>query len=143
MHVRYVTKIPCYEHVRLIHTGQGDMQRITNVLAVKYSTRDVSLGKNCSLLADLVLRQIAHEVQVGCSSRLARSFQLPDHEWRDVGRIIGQLMLPPANRQIAPERLAIVQIGSNNRSLEINALLHGADRTILPLLAPIRNTLSQ
>lgn len=58
--------------------------------------------------------------------RLGQSIKLALDEQRSVGLILFQFMFPPANRQVAPKRLAVVEIGADDRCFEIEAQLHNA-----------------
>src|SRR5262249_61952376 len=98
--------------------------RIGQVLAMKYPTRNISVGQNRRFLADLELRHIADQIQVSRPPRLLGAFELSDNQRRNVRRIISELVLPPAYGQVAPERFAVVQIRADHRSLEVQTLLH-------------------
>src|SRR5438132_3593480 len=52
------------------------------------------------------------------------ALQFAHDQRRDYRAILRHLMFPPANRQIAAERLAIIEIRSNHRSFKIDTLFH-------------------
>src|SRR4030081_1996901 len=56
--------------------------------------------------------------------RLGNSFQLSHYQRRDHRAVFRQLMFPPTDRKITPERLAVVEIGADYRSFKISAWLH-------------------
>src|SRR5436190_1845618 len=58
-----------------------------------------------------------------------QSTQFCRDQWRNYGTIIGHLVLPPTDRQIATKRLTIIQVRTNDRGFEIKVLLHGVATT--------------
>jgi hypothetical protein len=56
--------------------------------------------------------------------RLGHALQLPDDERRDDGAVLRKLVLPPADGEVAAERLAVVEVRADDRGLDVDALLH-------------------
>src|SRR5215210_620584 len=98
------------------------MQGICYVLAVKNAALDVAICKYRGFFAYLVLRHSAHKIQVSSPLRLARPLKLPYDERRDVGSVIGKLVLPPSDGQVASKRLVVVEIGADHRRFQIQCL---------------------
>src|ERR1043166_5058467 len=101
-----------------------DVQSISDVLTVKNSARDITLSENCRFVGQFNLLKILDEFQVRRSMWFRKPLELANDERRDHSSIFRQFVLPPANRQVATERLTIIEIGSDDRSFEVSALLH-------------------
>ena len=56
--------------------------------------------------------------------RLSQTVELALDKCRAISVIFLQLMFPPTDRQIASKRLAIIEIGSDDRCFEIETELH-------------------
>src|ERR1044072_2168809 len=97
------------------------------------ATRDVPFREDGDLVRELYLFERRDELEVGTAVRLRHALQLPHDERGDDGAILRHLMLPPAYRQVAPERLAVIEVGADDRCLKIDALLHDCPDTIAGL----------
>src|SRR5918997_3123529 len=105
--------------------GKGDVEGVADVLAVEDAARDVALGEDGDLVGQLDLFERRDELEVRLAVRLRHALKLPDDERRDDGAVLRHLVLPPPYRQVAPERLAVVEVGADDRGLQVDALLHG------------------
>src|SRR6266404_1693702 len=108
------------------------MQGVGDKLPMKNSARDITFGEYGSLFGEFDLFQILDQFQVCRSMRLRDTFQLSRHQRRDHCAVFRELVLPPADGEITPERLAIVEIGADYGSLEISAWLHNLQSPSLP-----------
>ena len=52
-----VTKIPGDEIIDLVKRGKRDVNSVGEILSMKYSARDITLGEDRDLFVDLELRQ--------------------------------------------------------------------------------------
>src|SRR2546423_1772865 len=100
------------------------MQCVGDELPMKNSARDITFGEYGGLFGEFDLFQALDQFQVCRSMRLRNSFQLARHQWRDHRAVFRELVLPPADGEITPEGLAVVEIGAYYGSLEISAWLH-------------------
>ncbi len=101
------------------------MHGVAEVLAVEDAARDVALGEDGRLLRHLDAFERADQLEVAGAVRLRHALKLALDERRDDGAVLAQLALPPADRQVAAERLAVVEVGADDRGLKVDALLHG------------------
>ena len=96
-----------------------DVERVADVLAVEDAAREIAVGEDGGLVRQLDLFEPPDELEVAGAVRLGHALQLALDERRDDGAVLRQLALPPADRQVTAERLAVVQVGSDNRSLKV------------------------
>src|SRR5215472_19225968 len=66
---------------------------------------------------------------------LGNAIKLTHDEGRNHGPVVRELVLPPANSQVAPEGFSVVEIGADDRSFKIQAGFH---RSVLHLVGPGR-----
>src|SRR5438552_13117794 len=90
------------------------MQSIRNILAVKNSARDITLGENCRFVGQFNLLKTLDEFQICRAMRFRNSLKLANYERRDHCSIFRKLVLPPADRQITTEWLAIIEVSAND-----------------------------
>lgn len=109
-----MAEIPCYEIVYFVIGSDCDVKGVTDEFSLEDSTGEITVGKNCRLLRDFDLRQIPNERKIAATVRFACPFKFTNDEWRDVSAIIAKFVLPPANGQIAPERVALVEISADH-----------------------------
>src|SRR6266436_5576100 len=100
------------------------MQCVGDELPMKNSARDITFGEYGNLFCKFDLLQALDQFQVCRSMRLRDTFQLSRYQWRDHRAVFRELVLPPADGEITPERFAVVEIGADHRGLEIGAWLH-------------------
>src|SRR5688500_15216040 len=86
------------------------------------AARDVALGEDRRLVGDLDSRKVLDELEVRGPARLGHALELALDEERDEGLVGAELVLPPSDRQVAPERLLVVEVGPDNRGLEVDRL---------------------
>src|SRR5215510_7961692 len=104
---------------------------------MEYSSGDIALRQNRRFFADLKHRHIPNKIQICRPARLLSALQFSHNEGRNIGRIIGKLVLPPSYRQVPPEGLAVVQISPNNRRFKVKTLLHNDSSIILPYASKV------
>src|SRR5215212_8408040 len=109
--------------------GKRDVEGVADVLAVEDAARDVALGEDGDLVRQLDLFERRDEFEVRPAVRLGHALKLADDERRDDGPVLRHLVLPPADREVAPERLAVVEVGADDRGLKVDALLHDSPDT--------------
>src|SRR4051794_13001321 len=100
------------------------MQGIGDVLTMKDPARHVAFREYRDLFRQLNLLESLHQLQVRRAMWLGQSVELADHQRRDNGAIFRQLMLPPADRQVATKGLAIIEIGADDGRFQISTRLH-------------------
>src|SRR5436190_4720223 len=96
-----VPEIPGYEIIDLIEGRQGDMKRVSNILAVKDPASDVSIGQHCGLVGKLQRVERLDKFQITGAVRLVDAFEFPLHERRDKDAVLRQFVLEPTDRQVA------------------------------------------
>ena len=114
VHIGEMAEIPRYEIVYLVIGSDCDVKGITDEFSLEDSAGEITVGKNCRLLRNFDLRQIPNERKKAATVRFTCPFKFTNDEWRDVSAIIAKFVLPPANGQIAPERLALVEISADH-----------------------------
>src|SRR5262249_34290130 len=124
MHVRQVAEIPCHQVIDLVKRGERDVQRVAQIFPLKNAAADVTVGQYRGLLGDLQLRQGADQLQIAATVRLARAFEFPRDQRRNIREVVLQFVLPPPDRQVAAERLALVEIRADDRCFEVDACDH-------------------
>ena len=100
------------------------MDGIRHVFAVKDAAFDVALSEDDGLFGDLKLLERLYQIEIALTVRLVDAFNLALDEERTARAIFIQLVLPPADRNITPERVAVVEIGADDGCFDIKAQLH-------------------
>src|SRR5436309_11809283 len=116
-----MTEAACNQIIDFMKGSNCDVQSISDVLTVKNSARDIAFSENCRFVSQFNLLEILDEFQVCRAMRFRKPLELANDERRDHGSIFRQLMLPPADRQVATEWLTIIEISTNNRRFEVSA----------------------
>src|ERR1051325_206125 len=98
---------------------------------MKDAARDVAFGQDGGLFRQLDLFERLDELEVAGAMRLGHALKLAPDEFLDDRTILRQLMFPPAYRQVAAKRLAVVPGRADDGGFEIEALLHGWPTPIL------------
>jgi hypothetical protein len=119
-----VAEVPCDEVVDLVKRGEGDVEGVGDVFAVKDAAFDIALGEDDDFLGDIELFERADQVEIACAVRLADAFELTLDEERREYAIFRKLVLPPADRHVAAEGVAVVEIGADDGGFDVEAELH-------------------
>ena len=109
-----VAEVPGDEIVDLVKGGEGDVEGVGDVFAVKDAAFDIALGEDGDLFGDVELLERLYKIEVALTMRLADAFELALDKQRRVDSIFRQLMFPPADRHVAAERVAVVEIGTDH-----------------------------
>src|SRR6266480_4791827 len=89
------------------------VQSIGNVLPMKDSARDITFGEDGRFFREVDLFHARDQLKISGAVRFGDPVKLAGYQRRNHGPIFRQLMLPPTNRKIAAERLAVIKISTD------------------------------
>ena len=110
-----VAEIPRDQIIDLVIRGDGDVDRVGDVFAVKDAAFDVALGEDGDLLGKVELFERFDKIKAAGAVWLGDAFQLTLDKNRAESTILRQFVLPPSDRQITTKRFAVVEICSDDR----------------------------
>src|SRR5258708_19949632 len=79
---------------------------------MKDAARDVTFGKDRGFFREFYLFQISDQIQISGTMRLRQALEFAVHERRNHRAIFREFMLPPADCEVAADRLAIIDVAS-------------------------------
>ncbi len=93
-----VAEIPCDEIVDLVDGGDGDVDCVGDVFAVKDAALDIAFGEDRDFLGKIELLERLDEIETAGAVRFGDAFYLTLDEYRAEYAIFRKFMLPPADR---------------------------------------------
>lgn len=119
-----MAEIPGDEVIDLVDGRDGNVDGVGDIFTVKDAAVDVAVSEYGNLVGELELVERFDEVEAAGAIRFGDAFDLTlDHD-RAARTVLRKFMLPPAYRQIAPERFSVVQICTDDGGFEIEAEFH-------------------
>lgn len=100
------------------------MDRVGNELSVKYSARDIPFSKDSDLFGKFQSFKVLDDLEISGTVRFVNAFKFTLNEYRSKRPILRKLVFEPADGQVPPKRITIVEIGPDDGSFKIKAKLH-------------------
>ena len=103
-----MSEIPRNQIIDFVNRGEREMQRVGDKSAMEYAARNITFGENGGFFGEIERFNRRDEPQISGAVRLADLLNLAPHENRAERSVFVEFVFPPANRQIAPKRFAVV-----------------------------------
>lgn len=119
-----MAEVPGDEVIDLVERGEGEVDGVGEVFAVKDAAFDVAFGEDGGLFDEFELLERADEIEIAGAMRFGDAFEFAMDKDRAARAVFVEFVLPPADSQVAAQRLAVVEIRSDYRGFEIEARFH-------------------